>query len=128
MTDYYETPNGFVGISDEYPRGMKGVIFIGRGPKPGGGIGSVHEQAYGANEIRKWKRVDRVPPEWMEAIGYEEQTVTELVIDMPGDNLRRKMNAKPGTRDYEEWQKEKVPLVIIAIVAALISWWHTFGF
>jgi hypothetical protein len=126
MIHYYKTPDGYVGITDEYPRGLKDVIFIGRGPTHGKGIDTVHEQAYSRRDLQGWTKVAKVPLEWREAIGLEESRTTELVIEWPWERLRQRILAKAGTPEHEQWKEERVPYIIITIIALVIAYWTTF--
>jgi len=73
ITYYQDEHGGYLGVTDESPKGFRGVIFVGRGPEPGGGPETVHEQGYATDQLGRLDRVDPwdVPAEWMEAIGYE---------------------------------------------------------
>lgn len=79
VTYYQDEYGGYLGATEESPKGFKGVVFVGRGPQPGGGPEAVTEQAYAANQLRRLEPVDPcdVPAEWIEAIGYEEPVVVE---------------------------------------------------
>jgi len=74
ITYYQDEHGGYLGVTGGSPKGFRGIVFVGRGPQPGGGPGTVHEQAYATNQLRRLKRVEpwEVPAEWMVAIGYEE--------------------------------------------------------
>ena len=74
ITYYQDEHGGYLGVTGESPKGFRGIVFVGRGPQPGGGPGTVHEQAYATGQLRRLKRVEpwEVPAEWMVAIGYEE--------------------------------------------------------
>lgn len=63
---------------------------------------------------------------WVPVPTPEAVTVTHLTIELPGDRLRQKMLAKPGTPDYYRWQKEKVQFWILLAISAAISWYLTF--
>ena len=80
VTYYQDEHGGYLGVTDESPKGFQGVVFVGCGPQPGGGPETVAEQAYAVDQLRRLKQVDPrdVPAEWMEAIGYEEPVVAEL--------------------------------------------------
>ena len=69
---YYRDPfGGYHGVTDESPKGLAGCVCAGRGPKERGGIETVKERAYAVQHLQKWTRVDEVPDDWLEAIGYE---------------------------------------------------------
>jgi len=74
ITYYQDEHGGYLGVTGESPKGFRGIIFVGRGPEPGGGPETVHEQAYATDQLGRLDRVDPwdVPAEWMETIGYEE--------------------------------------------------------
>lgn len=131
---YFRDGNGFLGVTNESPMGMQGTVFAGRGPQPGQGIESVREQAYAKNQLDKMDRVeaDDVPDDWFAAIGYEkripkpepqpEENVTYLTMELPGDRLRRKILAKPGTRDHDRWKEERREYAIAAIITAIVMY------
>ena len=74
---YYRDPfGGYHGVTDESPKGLDGCVCAGRGPDEHGGIETVKERAYAVQHLRKWTRVEDVPDEWLEAIGYEVQSET----------------------------------------------------
>ena len=79
VTYYQDEYGGYLGVTDESPKGFQGVVFVGSGPRPGGGSETVHEQAYAPDQLRRLEQVEAgdVPAEWMEAIGYEEPVVVE---------------------------------------------------
>ena len=78
---YYRDPFGsYHGITDESPNGLAGCVYVGRGPDERG-IETVKERAYAINVLQKWTRVDEVPDEWLEAIGYEK--VREYLPEPP---------------------------------------------
>lgn len=70
---YYRYRDGYLGVTDQSPTGMKGVIFVGRGPLEGKGIESVCEQAYPRNCLERMERIGgaEVPDDWFAAIGLE---------------------------------------------------------
>lgn len=72
MIRYFEYENGYIGVTNQCPKGMKGVVFVGRGPNPREGIESVCEQPYAKNRLERLKEVKEqdVPDDWHEAIGY----------------------------------------------------------
>lgn len=72
MIHYYQYEDGYIGVTNRSPKGMKGVVFIGRGPNPREGIESVCEQPYAKNRLERLKEVREqdVPEDWHEAIGY----------------------------------------------------------
>jgi len=138
---YFRCENGYVGITDESPAGMKGFVFAGRGPRPGKGIESVCEQGYARNQLDKLEKVksDDVPNEWFAAIGLEKrlpkpkpisvpesEDVMYLTIELPGDRLRKKMLAKRGTPAYYRWKKEEVQFWVLLAICAVVSWYLTF--
>ena len=79
ITYYQDEHGGYLGVTEESPKGFQGVVFVGCGPRPGGGHETVHEQAYAIDQLRRLERVEAcdVPADWMEAIGYEEPVVVE---------------------------------------------------
>ena len=72
---YFRTDDGFLGVTNESPKGMEGLVFAGRGPQPGQGIESVHEQGYAKNQLDRMKRIeaDDVPDDWFVVIGLEKR-------------------------------------------------------
>ena len=134
---YFRCEDGFVGVTDESPKGMGGMVFAGRGPLPGQGLDSVREQAYGINQLYKMEKIraDDVPDDWFAMIGYErrvkpepipEQNVVPITIELPGDRLRRKILAEPGAPEHSQWQKEQLQFWILLAISAAISWYLTF--
>jgi hypothetical protein len=75
MANYYRIVGGFIAVKNEGPkhRPLKGLVVVGRGPKPGGGPESVIEQAYAIAELQKLCSlpVDEVPDPWLQALGYD---------------------------------------------------------
>ena len=133
---YFRCENGYVGITDESPAGMKGFVFAGRGPRPGKGIESVCEQGYARSQLDKLERVqgDDVPDDWFTAIGYERRpkpipesipkpNIVPITIELPGDRLRRKFLAKPGDPGYGERDKEAVKSLVLLAISFAISWY-----
>ena len=70
---YRDEHGGYLGVTEDSPKGFKGIVFVGRGSEPGGGPETVHEQGYAADQLRRLEQIEPwdVPAEWMEAIGYE---------------------------------------------------------
>ena len=69
---YFRDPfGGYHGVTDESPKGLTGCICAGRGPEEQGGIETIKERAYAVKQVQKWTRVEEVPAEWLEEIGYE---------------------------------------------------------
>lgn len=137
VTYYQDEYGGYLGVAEESPKGFTGVVFVGRGPLPGGGPETVSEQAYATDQLRRLRRVEPcdVPAEWMEAIGYEEPVVVEpepepeegTVYDIhfpweipssvpPQTTLR---NSKPLVRD----PVFQVAMLAGVIVGGLWCWW-----
>jgi hypothetical protein len=104
---YYRTPEGYVGLTDESPRGFKGVIFVGRGPK-GGGPETVCEQGYVPGT--GWEQVDasEVPDEWIEALGYEQRP-----LQPEPDRMRMEI--------LFPWEEPSKPRITIAFWASLLA-------
>ena len=139
ITYYQDEHDGYLGVTEESPRGFRGIIFVGRGPDPGGGPETVYEQAYAADQLRRLERVDPrdVPAEWMEAIGYEEpvepyepepepEEITVYDIRFPWEvpspvPLRnsKPRKAKPLIRD----PVFQVAMLAGVIVGGLWCWW-----
>lgn len=75
MAQYHRVPGGFIGVTNESPKKgpLKGLVLVGRGPRPGGGPETVYEQAYAIAELQRLCSlpVDEVPDPWLEAIGYD---------------------------------------------------------
>lgn len=127
---YFRYENGYVGVTEECPRGLKGLVFVGRGPRPGGGVESVYEQAYAINQLEKMERVaaDEVPDDWFAAIGLEQRpsNVMEVTIELPGDRLRRMILAKPGTKEHARWREDRALYAFAAILSFALWWWIVF--
>lgn len=97
MTRCFEYENGYIGVTSKSPKGMKGVIFIGRGPNPREGIESVCEQPYARNRLERLKEVKEkdVPDDWYMAIGYGKPRDVEPRLD-PSVNLDVDFDESPG--------------------------------
>lgn len=67
---YYKAADGYAAVTSESPKGFKGILFIGKS----GTLDKIVETAFEANQLRKMTKVAKadVPPEWVEAFGYEE--------------------------------------------------------
>ena len=73
---YFHCAEGYLAVTDETPAGpLRGLVFAGRGPAPGGGISTIHEQAYAKDDLAKLPQCprDKVPDEWFVALGYEKR-------------------------------------------------------
>lgn len=143
---YFQDSGGYLAVTPETPKGpLHGIVYVGRGPTIPGRIDSIQEQAYAKDVLLKLTRVSAldVPDEWIEALGYEkprpkatpepappapEPHATEIVIELPGDRVRRMIRAPRGTADYFRVQRKwKLNAVLVAISAA-IAWWLVFGY
>src|SRR5215213_164232 len=69
---YDDGQGGFVAVTSHCPKGFKDVLFIGKGPIPGGGIETVRETAYEKTWLSKLRQIQTVPDDWMRAFGYEQ--------------------------------------------------------
>ena len=133
MIRYFSCTDGFIGVTDECPRGMKELAYAGRGPLPGQGIESVCDQAYARNQLKKIQQVaaEDVPNDWFAAIGLEERQepepeprTVELVIQFPWEGRKKKKKcAKPGTRRY---RREQIRWWIALAISAAITWYIVF--
>ena len=81
-THYFLTPEGYVGLTDESPKGFRGVVFVGRGPR-GGGPETVCEQAFTVKDDWQQVSANEVPDEWFEAIGYDERETIKSTTIQP---------------------------------------------
>lgn len=128
---YFRNEDGFIGVTDECPRGMKELVYAGRGPLPGQGIESVCDQAYARNQLEKIQQVaaEDVPDDWFAAIGLEERPepeprTVELVIQFPWEGRRKKRKpSRPGTRRY--W-REQIRWWIALAISVAITWYIVF--
>ncbi len=70
---YYQTANGFAAVTSEAPKGMDGVLLLGKGPEPGKGIESVKELFFTRELLLKMMPVkkEEVPDIWLKAFDYE---------------------------------------------------------
>jgi hypothetical protein len=134
ITYYQDEHGGYLGVTGESPKGFRGIIFVGRGPEPGGGPETVHEQAYAMDQLGRLDRVDPcdVPAEWMETIGYEEpvepyepepepEEVTVCDIRFPWEVPPQvpPRKGKPLIRD----PVFQVAMLAGVIVGSLWCWW-----
>lgn len=133
---YFRTADGFIGVTDESPKGMKNVVFAGRGPLSGKGIESVCDQAYATTQLEKLERVESsaVPDEWLCAIGLAQRTKSPpepipeplalpITIELPGDRLRARILAKPGTPGYNRRNKEALKTLVMFALSFAIAWY-----
>jgi|GEM_PF-6975961 len=141
VTYYQDEHGGYLGVTDESPKGFQGVVFVGCGPQPGGGPETVAEQAYAVDQLQRLEPIAPrdVPAEWMEAIGYEEpvepyepepesqpEEITVYDIRFPWEvpspvPLResKPRKAKPLIRD----PVFQVAMLAGVIVGGLWCWW-----
>lgn len=70
---YYQSDSGYIAITSQCPKGFRGMVFVGRGTPPGGGLDAILEQGYSADQIKRMTPVAKsaVPDEWMSGLGYE---------------------------------------------------------
>lgn len=88
---YFKESGGYIGVTTVTPKGpLRGLVFSGRGPMPGKGLKTIHEQGYAECMLAKLKQVDAcdVPGDWFDAIGLEKRPIpetrtVELVIEFP---------------------------------------------
>lgn len=99
MARYYRIPGGFIAVTDEGPKKgpMKGLVLVGRGPKPGGGPETACEQAFAITELQKLcsVRLDEVPDPWLVALGYDDPPtppVEEIRVDFLPEVFEPKVN------------------------------------
>jgi len=120
---YYKTPEGYVGLTNDSPRGFKGIIFVGKGPK-GGGPETVCEQAYPTTQMKDWEEMDAlaVPDDWFEAIGYEERV--KPVAPQPEAEEMKLEIVFPweGPRPEAPKRSKKVAWIGLAACAYVILW------
>lgn len=135
MIHYYRCEDGYVGVTEESPKGLRSLVCAGRGPLPGKGIESVCEQGYAINQLDKMEKIaaDDVPNDWFAAIGYEkrlppepEPHVVPVTIELPGDRLRRMILAKPGTADHDRWRRDRVVFWVALAISLAVWWWIVF--
>jgi hypothetical protein len=137
ITYYQDEHGGYLGVTEESPKGFTGVVFVGRGPQPGGGPETVSEQAYATDQLRRLRRVEPcdVPAEWMEAIGYEEPVVVEPEPDPEPDaeevtvyDIRFPWEVPPPAPQAEAKPLIRDPVFQVAMLAGVIvgglwCWW-----
>lgn len=73
ITYYRDNSGDYHGVTNQNPKGFKGVILIGRGPCPPNN--SVKERAYSPDILKFWTKVEAadVPDDWFDAIEYEKR-------------------------------------------------------
>jgi len=125
---YFHCEDGFIGVTNQCPKGMKGLVYVGRGPQPGQGIESVGEQEYSRNQLEKLKRVpaEDVPDDWFAAIGLEqcpEPRTVELVIQFPWENRNKRKPAKPGSRRRRQ---ERTVFCIALAISVMVACYVVF--
>lgn len=120
MARYYQTPDGYIAVTGETPSGpLRGLVFVGRGPKPGGGPETVHEQAFSKDQFGTPLDLGQVPDAWLEALGY----------DWPRPAFEVGVNFLPGLFEPKlaptaKWRLWPVALgLTLYIVSVLIFWW-----
>lgn len=138
MITYYKTGDGYVGITNQSPKGLKGLVFVGKGSEKG--IESISEQCYAINQLEKLEKIEArdVPDDWFAAIGLEKRpepepvlnmeptyipTYTPITIQFPGDSLRRRLRANPNTQEYKQALKEAIEGWIYLIIGFAVSWY-----
>lgn len=89
---YFVKDDGYIGVTNESPVGFEDMLFVGMGPKPGGGHETVHEQAFSKADLLKLTKVTpgSVPATWLKALGYESPAVPESLFDEPLRRVRDK--------------------------------------
>ena len=127
---------GYIAVTSECPKGFKGVVYVGRGTKPGGGLDQIIEQAFPSDQIRKMKPVpkDQVPSAWLSGRGYEkpapkpapkprpvEVVEEEPVFDADGE-LIDLMPVRRVVYQAQNLSGEWAYLVGVIIGAALVFW------
>ena len=68
ITCYRDPDNNIHAVTDESPKGFKGVLYVGHGPDG-------TEQVYAANVLQKWERIDEPKPEPEPTTKYVPQEV-----------------------------------------------------
>jgi len=99
---YFHCAEGYLAVTDETPAGpLRGLVFVGRGPTPGGGIDTICEQAYAKDTLDKLPEcpADKVPDEWFVAFGYEKR----LPANAP--SLPQKPPQPPKPLPEPDWPK-----------------------
>lgn len=136
---YFQDGNGFIAVTDQTPKGpLHKLVYVGRGPLPGGGIESVCEQAYATDQVLKLVPAIHVPDDWLTALGYEKpkplpvapeplprQITVEL--ELPGDRVRRMIRAPRGTADNYRVQRKWRLNAVLVVISAALAWWLVFG-
>jgi len=113
---YFKEGTGFIGVTTVTPKGpLRGLVFAGRGPIPGKGIKTVHEQGYAECMLAKLQPVSAldVPDDWFDAIGLEQRKprTVEVVIEPLTFSI------------LPDWEKYRVPYLIWLAVSFLIACW-----
>jgi len=135
ITYYQDEHGGYLGVTGESPKGFRGIIFVGRGPEPGGGPETMHEQAFATDQLGRLDRVDPwdVPAEWMEAIGYEEPVEPYEPESEPEHeevtvyDIRFPWEVPPQTPPRNDKPLIRDPVFQVAMLAGVIGglwcWW-----
>lgn len=132
---YFQWGGGYIAVTNQSPKGFKGVIFIGRGAKPGGGLSDIIEQGFAANQLLKQKPIpkNQVPDEWVEALGYEqadpepEEDDEIILLDAEGENLeafipvRRNNRTAPDLKSQVLWQWGLIIGLILGLLAIFLG-------
>lgn len=78
---YFKDPNGNIHtVTDESPKGFKGVLYVGQGPDG-------EEQVYAVNVLQKWEKVEEPKPEPEPATNFEIQEVEVQLEFAPWEDI-----------------------------------------
>lgn len=109
---YFRVDTGYIAVTTESPKGFKDIVFVGKGPKPGGGPDTVVEQAWAVNQLQGFEKVkaDDVPDDWFAAFGYEQRQPKPEPTPEPAP-------------EPEPVEPEAAPLPPEPPVEIDVSWW-----
>lgn len=129
---YFEKGSGFIAVTDECPKGFKGVLYVGKE----GTLDNIVEAAFEAGQLRKLRSValSEVPAEWVLAFGYEkppkpapkpepepeveaeEPEVFDVILDEEGENV---IDVAPRPR-----RRPAAPVVVAAAGNGRDIWFY----
>jgi len=133
-TTYFRNKSGYLGVTKQSPAGMKGLIFIGRGPQEGGGIESVCEQGYPLDSLKRMERVKAadVPDDWFAAIGLEKPEPKPEPTPMPTPpprpvviDLTLPCLTTASDKRHPEFDRFSQQWMIVTLLIALLLWVYT---
>lgn len=126
MAQYYRIAGGFIGVTSEGPKKgpLKGLVLVGRGPKPGGGPETVYEQAFAVAELQTLcsVREDAVPDPWLEAFGYDWPRPAPPVEEIRVNFLPEVFEPKPDHNSPPRYWPVVCGTALFIVAVLIIRW------